>query len=169
MTGPAYYPRRVGVGSRPKHAAAGGPVPPVRPRRADRVYRPRFRPPLLISTCWLSHLQYDWESPVWRHFLADLGRFATVIRFDERGYGLSDGDVTDFSLEMRVADLESVADDAGFPRFALMAMAQGGPVAIRYAAAHPERVTRLPCYNSYADAQRDLTPKRPRSKRPSTR
>ena len=115
-------------------------------------------PPLLISTCWLSHLQYDWESPVWRHFLADLGRFATVIRFDERGYGLSDWDVTDFSLDMRIADLEAVADDAGFPRFALMAMAQGGPVGIRYAAAHPERVTRLIFYNSYADAARDQTP-----------
>lgn len=114
-------------------------------------------PPLLISTCWLSHLQFDWESPVWRHFLADLGRFATIIRFDERGYGLSDWDVTDFSLDMRVADLEAVADSAGFPRFALMAMAQGGPVAIRYAAAHPERVTRLLFYNSYADAERDLT------------
>ena len=108
-------------------------------------------PPLLISTCWLSHLQYDWESPVWRHFLADLGRFATVIRFDERGHGLSDWDVTDHSLDMRIADLEAVADDAGFARFALMAMAQGGPVAIRYAAAHQERVSRLVFYGSYAD------------------
>jgi len=115
-------------------------------------------PPLLISTCWLSHLQFDWESPVWRHFLADLGRFATVIRFDERGYGLSDWDVEDFSLDMRIADLEAVADDAGFPRFALMAMAQGGPVAIRYATEHAERVTRLLFYNSYADAARDRTP-----------
>ena len=72
-------------------------------------------PPLVISTCWLSHLQFDWESPVWRHFLADLGRFATVIRFDERGYGLSDWDVTDFSLDMRIADLEAVVEDAGSP------------------------------------------------------
>jgi len=108
-------------------------------------------PPLLVSTCWLSHLQYDWESPIWRHFLADLGRFATIIRFDERGHGLSDWDVTDHSLAMRIADLEAVADDAGFPRFALMAMAQGGPVAIRYAAAHPARVSRLVFYGSYAD------------------
>ncbi len=114
-------------------------------------------PPLVISTCWLSHLQFDWESPVWRHFLADLGRFATVIRFDERGYGLSDWDVTDFSLDMRIADLEAVVEDAGYPRFALMAMAQGGPVSIRYAAEHPDRVTRLMFYNSYADAARDQT------------
>ena len=100
-------------------------------------------PPLLISTCWLSHLQFDWQSPVWRHFLLDLGRFATVVRFDERGHGLSDWDVTDHSLEARIGDLEAVADAAGFDTFALMAMAQGGPVAISYAARHAERVTRL--------------------------
>src|SRR4051794_21523907 len=108
--------------------------------------------PLLISTCWLSHLQFDWESPVWRHFLVDLGRFATVIRFDERGHGLSDWEVTDHSLEARVGDLEAVADAAGFDRFALMAMAQGGPVSISYTARHPERVSRLLFYGSYASA-----------------
>jgi pimeloyl-ACP methyl ester carboxylesterase/DNA-binding CsgD family transcriptional regulator len=120
-------------------------------------------PPLLISTCWLSHLQFDWESPVWRHFLTDLGRFATVIRFDERGHGLSDWDVTDHSLTARLGDLEAVADAAGFDRFALMAMAQGGPVAISYAARYPERVSRLLFYGSYSaaahglsDEQRDL-------------
>ena len=119
--------------------------------------------PLLISTCWLSHLQFDWESPVWRHFLVDLGRFATVIRFDERGHGLSDWDVTEHGLEARIGDLEAVADAAGFDRFALMAMAQGGPVAISYAARHPDRVSRLLFYGSYASAvdetseERDLT------------
>ncbi len=115
-------------------------------------------PPLLVSTCWLSHLQYDWQSPVWRHFLADLGRFCTIIRFDERGHGLSDWDVSDHSLAMRIADLEAVADAAGYRRFALMAMAQGGPVAIRYAAAHPDRVTRLVFYGSYADPRLGETP-----------
>lgn len=114
-------------------------------------------PPLLISTCWLSHLQFDWESPVWRHFLSDLGRFATVIRFDERGHGLSDWDVTDHSLPARIGDLEAVAEAAGFQRFALMAMAQGGPVAISYAARHPERVERLLFYGSYSSAAHGLT------------
>ena len=109
-------------------------------------------PPMLVSTCWLSHLQHDWESPVWRHFLDDLGRFATIVRYDERGYGLSDWDVTDHSLEARIGDLEAVADDAGFERFALMGMAQGGPPAISYATRHPERVTRLLFYGSYAGA-----------------
>ena len=114
-------------------------------------------PPLLISTCWLSHLQFDWESPVWRHFLSDLGRFATVIRFDERGHGLSDWDVTDHSLEARIGDLEAVADAAGFHRFALMAMAQGGPVAISYAVRHPARVSRLLFYGSYASAAQGMS------------
>jgi pimeloyl-ACP methyl ester carboxylesterase/DNA-binding CsgD family transcriptional regulator len=115
-------------------------------------------PPLVVSTCWLSHLQHDWESPVWRHFLADLGRFATVVRFDERGYGLSDWDVEDFSLEARIGDLEAVVDHSGVERFALMGMAQGGPVSIEYAARHPERVTRLLFYGSYAAANPDPTP-----------
>ncbi len=115
-------------------------------------------PPLLIDACWLSHLQFDWQSPVWRHYLVELGRIATVIRYDERGHGLSDRGVTDHSLEARVADLEAVANDAGFDRFALLAMAQGGPVAIEYAARHPERLTRLIFYGSYAGARHDATP-----------
>lgn len=114
-------------------------------------------PPLLIDACWLSHLQFDWQSPVWRHFLEGLGRVATVIRYDERGHGLSDRDVSDHGLEARVADLEAVAESAGFERFALMAMAQGGPVAIEYAARHPERLTRLIFYGSYAGAHAAAT------------
>jgi len=109
-------------------------------------------PPLLVDTCWLSHLQFDWQSPVWRHWLVELGRIATVVRFDERGHGLSDRGITDHSLEARVGDLEAVADAAGLDRFAMLAMAQGGPVAIEYAARHPERLTRLAFYASYAGA-----------------
>ncbi|MDX6324405.1 MAG: hypothetical protein QOK15_759 [Nocardioidaceae bacterium] len=115
-------------------------------------------PPLLIDACWLSHLQFDWQSPVWRHYLAEFGRFATVIRYDERGHGLSDRRVTDHSLEARVADLEAVADDAGLDRFALLAMAQGGPVAIEYAARHPERLTRIAFYGSFAGAHAPTAP-----------
>ncbi|WP_279526917.1 alpha/beta fold hydrolase [Microbacterium sp. BK668] len=115
-------------------------------------------PPLLIDACWLSHLQFDWQSPVWRHFLVGLGSVATVIRYDERGHGLSDRGVTDHSLQARVADLEAVADDAGFDRFALLAMAQGGPVALEYAVRHPERLTRLIFYGSYAGAHAGASP-----------
>jgi pimeloyl-ACP methyl ester carboxylesterase/DNA-binding CsgD family transcriptional regulator len=103
-------------------------------------------PPLLIVSCWLSHLQHDWESPVWRHFLTDLGEIATVLRYDERGFGLSDWDVTDFSLERRIADLELLVEAAGLDRFAVMGMSGGAPIALAYAHRHPERVTRLALY-----------------------
>jgi pimeloyl-ACP methyl ester carboxylesterase/DNA-binding CsgD family transcriptional regulator len=135
--------------------SVAGPVQQIRFCRAPDGVRIAYAvsgsgPPMLVSTCWLSHLQHDWESPVWRHFLDDIGRFVTIVRYDERGYGLSDWDVTDFSLESRIGDLEAVAEDAGFARFALMGMAQGGPPAISYATRHPERVTRLLFYGSYA-------------------
>lgn len=106
-------------------------------------------PPLLLNSCWLSHLEHDWSSPVWRHWLVELGRVATVVRYDERGFGMSERDVADFSLDRRVDDLAAVVEHAGLQRFALMAMAQGGPVAIRYTVEHPERVTRLVCADTY--------------------
>src|SRR5688500_4432718 len=105
-------------------------------------------PPLIVVSCWLSHLQYDWESPVWRHFLEDLGEFTTLVRYDERGFGLSDWDVADFSLDARLADLESIVESLGIDRFALMGMSGGAPVSMAYAVAHPERVTRLILYGA---------------------
>jgi pimeloyl-ACP methyl ester carboxylesterase/DNA-binding CsgD family transcriptional regulator len=105
--------------------------------------------PLIISTCWLSHLEYDLESPVWKHFVRDIGEVATTIRYDERGFGLSDWQVPDFSFESRISDLEAVVDAAGFDKFALLGMAQGGPVAVAYTHRHPERVSRLILHGSY--------------------
>src|SRR5215471_9230608 len=107
-------------------------------------------PPLLVNTCWLSHLQHDWESPVWQHFLLGLGEIATVTRYDERGFGLSDRDVPDFTFESRVADLEAVVEASGLDRFALLGMAQGGPVAVAYAHRHPHRLTRLILASTFA-------------------
>jgi pimeloyl-ACP methyl ester carboxylesterase/DNA-binding CsgD family transcriptional regulator len=106
-------------------------------------------PPLVIDACWLSHLQFDWESPVWRHYLTELGKIATVYRFDERGHGLSDRDVTDHGLEARIADLEAVVQHAGLERFAVLAMSQGGPVTVEYAVRHPEHISRLVFYGSH--------------------
>jgi pimeloyl-ACP methyl ester carboxylesterase/DNA-binding CsgD family transcriptional regulator len=103
-------------------------------------------PPLVVVSCWLGHLQYDWQSPVWRHFLEGLGDIATTYRYDERGFGLSDWAVDDFSLEARAGDLEAVIEAAGLDRFALLGMSGGAPVAVTYAARHPERVTRLILY-----------------------
>ena len=107
-------------------------------------------PPLVVVACWLSHLQHDWQSPVWRHFLDDLGRFTTLVRYDLRGHGLSDWTVDDFSLEAHLADLEAVVDAEGLDRFALMGMSGSSPVALAFAARHPERVTRLVLYGGFA-------------------
>lgn len=114
-------------------------------------------PPLVVAGCWLSHLQHDLTSPVWRHFIEFLGTIATVIRYDEQGFGLSERDVDDFSLDTRVDALESVVAAAGFDRFALMGIAQGSPVAIAFAHRHPGRVDRLVFYGGYAAELPDPT------------
>jgi pimeloyl-ACP methyl ester carboxylesterase len=112
------------------------------------------------TATWLTHLEFDWDSPVWRHWLRGLGERRTVLRYDERGCGLSDRDIEDVSLDARVADLETVIEAAGFERFALLGMSQGGTVAVAYAARHPERVTHLVLYATYARGRlmRDLSP-----------
>lgn len=115
-------------------------------------------PALVLNSCWLSHLNYDWRSPVWRHYLVELGRIATVIRYDERGHGLSDRHVTDFSLERRIDDLSAVVEHAGLDRFALIAMAQGGPTAVSYVVRNPGRVTRLIGLNTAAAPASGLSP-----------
>jgi len=111
-------------------------------------------PPLVKAANWLSHLAYDWESPVWRHWLAELSRRFRLVRYDERGCGLSDWDVGRFSFDDWVDDLEAVVDAAGLDRFPLLGISQGGPVAIAYAVRHPERVTHLVLLGSYAQGRR---------------
>jgi pimeloyl-ACP methyl ester carboxylesterase/DNA-binding CsgD family transcriptional regulator len=107
-------------------------------------------PPLVKVANWLSHLEFDWNSPIWAHWLTELSSGFTLIRYDERGCGLSDWDVTDFSLEAWVRDLELVVDALNLERFPLLALSQGGAVAIAYAARHPERVSHLILVGSFA-------------------
>jgi pimeloyl-ACP methyl ester carboxylesterase/DNA-binding CsgD family transcriptional regulator len=107
-------------------------------------------PPLIKAANWLTHLEFDWESPVWRHWLEQLGRSHTLVRYDERGCGLSDWEVEDLSLEAWVSDLEAVVDAAGLDRFALLGISQGGAIALAYAVRRPERVTHLVLYGAYA-------------------
>jgi pimeloyl-ACP methyl ester carboxylesterase/DNA-binding CsgD family transcriptional regulator len=107
-------------------------------------------PPVVRAAHWLTHIEFDWTSPVWRHLLAELARSRTLVRYDERGCGLSDWDAADLSFESWVRDLEAVVDAAGLARFALYGMSQGGAVAIEYAARHPERVSHLVLCGAYA-------------------
>ena len=107
-------------------------------------------PPLVRAAHWITHLDYDWHSPVWRHWLEGLARGRTLIRYDERGCGLSDHDVDDWSMDALVDDLETVVDALDLDRFPLLGLSQGGPVAMTYADRHPERVSRLILVGTYA-------------------
>lgn len=109
--------------------------------------------PLVKAANWLTHLDHDWHSTVWRHWLMDLPRGHRLIRYDERGCGLSDWDIKPPSFASWVHDLEAVVDSAGLDRFPLLGISQGGPVAVAYAARHPERVTKLVLYGSYAQGR----------------
>ncbi|HEX6201609.1 MAG TPA: alpha/beta fold hydrolase [Thermoanaerobaculia bacterium] len=117
-------------------------------------------PPLVKTANYLTHLEHDWESPVWEHWLGELARHHTLVRYDERGSGLSDWQVDDFSMDGWVRDLEAVVDAAGLDRFALLGLSQGAAVGVAYAARHPERVTHLVLYGGYARGRlrRDPSP-----------
>jgi pimeloyl-ACP methyl ester carboxylesterase/DNA-binding CsgD family transcriptional regulator len=107
-------------------------------------------PPLVRAAHWLSHLEIDWHSPVWGAFLTELARDRTLIRYDERGTGLSDRDVADLSFDAMVGDLEALVDHLGLERFALLGMSQGAAISIAYAVRHPERVSAIVLCGAYA-------------------
>ncbi|HEX6196097.1 MAG TPA: alpha/beta fold hydrolase [Gemmatimonadaceae bacterium] len=111
-------------------------------------------PPLVKAANWLSHLDYDWQSPVWRHWLVELSQRFTLLRYDERGCGLSEWNVSRFSFDDWIDDLEAVVDAAGFERFPLLGISQGAAVAIAYAVRHPERVTHLLLLGGFVKGRR---------------
>lgn len=107
-------------------------------------------PPLVRAAFYLNHLEHDWQCGVWRPYLQVLSRRHTLLRHDLRGFGLSDRDPAAVSLDAWVSDLEAVVDHAGLRRFPIFAVCQGGPMAIEYAARHPERVSQLVLFGSFA-------------------
>jgi pimeloyl-ACP methyl ester carboxylesterase/DNA-binding CsgD family transcriptional regulator len=107
-------------------------------------------PPLVRAAHWLTHLEYDCESPIWSPFLDAIARRHAFVRYDQRGCGLSDRDPPDVSFEAYVRDLETVVNAAGLERFALLGISQGGAAAIAYAVRHPERVSHLILYGAFA-------------------
>jgi pimeloyl-ACP methyl ester carboxylesterase/DNA-binding winged helix-turn-helix (wHTH) protein len=141
-------------------ARATTPASPVRPEQrihfctTDDGIRLAYAtvgtgPPLVRAAHWITHLDYDWHSPVWRHWLEGLARNHTLIRYDERGCGLSDHDPPEISFDAFVRDLETVVDAMGIERFPLLGVSQGGAVALRYTVRHPERVSRLVLVGAY--------------------
>jgi pimeloyl-ACP methyl ester carboxylesterase/DNA-binding winged helix-turn-helix (wHTH) protein len=107
-------------------------------------------PPLVRAANWMTHLGYDIESPVWRHWVRELADGHNFIRYDERGCGLSDWEAGEFTFDDWVTDLESVVEALGLGRFPLLGVSQGGAVAVAYAARHPEQVTKLVLCSAYA-------------------
>jgi class 3 adenylate cyclase len=106
--------------------------------------------PVVRVVGWFSHLEYEWENPMWRSFIDGVSANHLLVRYDGRGMGLSDRRVSDFSPEAHVRDLEATMEALGLERFALYGMSQGGPTAITYAVRHPERVSHLILYGSFA-------------------
>jgi pimeloyl-ACP methyl ester carboxylesterase/DNA-binding CsgD family transcriptional regulator len=108
-------------------------------------------PVMVKAANWLTHLEYEWESPVWRHWMQFFASNFRYIRHDERGCGMTGMSVGDLSLERWVGDLEDVIDAAGVSEPAtLLGISQGGAVCVAYAAKHPERVSKLILYGGYA-------------------
>ena len=105
--------------------------------------------PLVKAANWLSHVEFDWESPVWSGMLRELSASHQLVRYDERGCGLSDWNA-DLSFENWVRDLEAVVDAAGLDRFPLLGISQGASIAVAYAVRHPERVSHLIIHGGYA-------------------
>jgi pimeloyl-ACP methyl ester carboxylesterase/DNA-binding CsgD family transcriptional regulator len=106
--------------------------------------------PLVKASNWLSHLELDVNNPVWGHLIDELSRHHTLLRYDQRGCGLSDWQVDEISFEAWVTDLERVVDAAGLARFPLLGISQGASIAVAYAVRHPERVSHLILHGGYA-------------------
>jgi pimeloyl-ACP methyl ester carboxylesterase/DNA-binding CsgD family transcriptional regulator len=107
-------------------------------------------PPIVRAAHWFSHVEFDAQSLVWAHWLEELSRGRTLIRYDQRGCGLSDWDPRSLCMEDWVNDLATVVDGFGLERFALFGMSHGAAVAIAYAERYPERVSHLVLLGAYA-------------------
>ncbi|MCH8853911.1 MAG: alpha/beta fold hydrolase [Planctomycetes bacterium] len=109
--------------------------------------------PLIQLNGWpFCHLEAEWGMPTARLTFERVAERLRLIRFDPRGSGMSQRDVDDLSLDARVLDVETLINHLGLDRVALFAFGTAGPVAIAYAARHPERVSHLMLGNSFARA-----------------
>jgi len=107
-------------------------------------------PPLVRAIDWLNHLDFEWKNPHRRLWFSQIMGHNTLLRYDQRGSGLSDWNIDDFSFERSLSDFEELIASVGFDKFALVGSCQGGPIGAAYAARHPERVTKLILVGSFA-------------------
>jgi pimeloyl-ACP methyl ester carboxylesterase/DNA-binding CsgD family transcriptional regulator len=117
-------------------------------------------PPLVRAPHWFTHLEYDWNNPAMKPWVGGLSRHYSLLRFDQRGTGLSDRDAPEISFDSMVGDLAAVVDAAGFERFAILGLSQGASTAVAYAALRPERVSHLIIYGGFVRGaeKRDSSP-----------
>jgi len=108
-------------------------------------------PPMVRANDWLNHLDFEWKSPYLRHWLSEIMRHNTLVRYDQRGCGLSDWEIGDFSYERAVTDFEELIEATGIERFAIFGGCQGAAIAVAYATRHPERVTKLILNGAFAN------------------
>jgi pimeloyl-ACP methyl ester carboxylesterase/DNA-binding winged helix-turn-helix (wHTH) protein len=106
--------------------------------------------PIVKTGTWLTHIQHDWDSPIWSPLFHRLAERFRLVRYDPRGCGLSDRDSALISFEGFVRDLEAVTDALRLDRFALLGTSQGAAVSIAYAARNPDRVSHLILSGGYA-------------------
>lgn len=106
-------------------------------------------PPVLKAPNWLNHIEYEWRSPSWGPTFAALARHHRLVRFDQRGNGLSDWEVDEISEDAMIADIAAVADAAELDTFALLGISQGCAFSVRYAVENPERVRCLVLLGGY--------------------
>ncbi len=110
-------------------------------------------PPLLRAGHFLTHLQEDWENSVFAPMLNRFSAAFRLVRYDQRGTGLSSRDTVTFGLDAMVADLAAVADAAGLEKFPIFATSQGVPIALKFAAENPDRVSRIACWGGFAQGR----------------
>ncbi|WP_272873201.1 alpha/beta fold hydrolase [Sphingomonas arenae] len=152
---PVAWKKRVEAERRERRARPGLPEQVVRYCHARDGTRLAYSsmgegPPLVKTANWLNHIDHDWDSPLWRHWLVELARDHCLLRYDERGNGMSDWDTPELSLDAFVEDLRAVVDCQGLDRFDLLAISQGAAVAVAFATRYPDRVRRLVICNGYA-------------------
>lgn len=105
--------------------------------------------PIIKAANWLTHLEYDWNAPIWSPLFRKLASEYQVVRYDERGNGLSDWEVDDLSFDAFVDDLDTVVNKTQLKKFALLGISQGASVSIQYAINHPEKVSHLILFGAY--------------------
>lgn len=161
-------PTRLLERARQAEAAAPAPAPAAAPDMRQEIRFCRTKdgvriayglagegPPLVKSANWMNHLEYDWESPIFRHFLCGLAEGRRLLRYDARGNGLSDWEVGEVGHDAWYQDFEAVVEASGFERFPILGISQGAAAAIAYAVRHPERVSHLVLLGAFAAGRRD--------------